>query len=525
MMKTLIVDDENLTRDILLNYIPWNKYGITDVKEADDGMSALELINNWKPDIVLTDIKMPRLNGIELSTQLRKRCPDCKIIFLTAYSDKEYIKSAIKLKAVSYIEKPINLDEIHEVLESIIQEFEREKETKEAGIRYLMNELCLKLISKSNDLDSIKLDIKNLNLNFQENGKYVTVIARLILHDMENEHKTPLYLSQITNSLVSMMRSNFREFVYGFKGDDCIVFHFALFPDFDMPKLITLLNNSIKEVKKQHSEIYRILVGMGQCITGLGNIYLSCQSSVTALQRQFYTSYDTVVRYIEDNTCVYRFDENILTLFTDYLKQDKRDEAISLIKKLTSEMKNHKNTPPSTVKNIFFKIILIIAKVAEDRNIPFLKDECRFILDSVTKSHTIDEIESTVIKLLLSVTTSMQLKTEHEDPVARISRYIRENYANIHLSLNTLSENLYFTPSYICTLFKRKTGKTINQYINEVRIEKAKELLKEDSVKLYEIARSVGFSDGKYFSKVFCKMVGMKPKKFRELHQNDKTGG
>ncbi len=523
MLKTLIVDDETLTRDILRNYIPWNNYGITDLKEADDGMSALELVRGWKPDIVLTDIKMPRLNGIELSTRLRESCPDCKIIFLTAYSDKEYIKSAIKLKAVSYIEKPINLDEIAEVLKSTILEFKKEKETKEAGIRYLMNELSLKLASGGMDPESVKPDIRNMNLYFPKDGRYVTTIVRFVLRNMENEKETPIYLRQITGSLVTMLRNRSRDFVYGFKSNDCIVLHFALLSDFEIPQLITLLDHSIKEVKKQHREVSRMLVGMGQCVTGLNNIYLSHQASAAALEKQFYTSYDTVVRYYENSTCIYKFDENLLAHIADYLKQDKKDEAISLIKKLSADIKNHRNTPPDTVKNYFFKIILIIAKAAEDRNIPFLKDECKFILDSVTTSYTLDEIETNITKLILSVTASMQARMNGENPVTKVSRYIRDNYGNISLSLGTLSENLYFTPSYICTLFKKETGKTINQYINEVRIEKAKDLLKEEAIKFYEIARRVGYNDGKYFSKVFNKMVGMKPKKFRELHHNAKA--
>ena len=118
MVKILIVDDESYTREGILETIPWEDLSITEVKEAFDGINALEILESYEPDIILTDVRMPRLNGIELSFKAREIYPNCSIIFMSGYSDKEYLKSAIHLKAISYVEKPIDLYELDVLLSS-----------------------------------------------------------------------------------------------------------------------------------------------------------------------------------------------------------------------------------------------------------------------------------------------------------------------------------------------------------------------------------------------------------------------
>ena len=120
--SVLIVDDEKMPRESLHHYIPWEEYGVRSIYEAQDGESALELASEKKPDIIISDIKMPRRNGLSLAEEVRRILPDCQFIFLSGYSDKEYLKGAIRLKAASYVEKPIDLDEIRGVLTEVCEQ-------------------------------------------------------------------------------------------------------------------------------------------------------------------------------------------------------------------------------------------------------------------------------------------------------------------------------------------------------------------------------------------------------------------
>jgi len=136
MIQILIADDEQDTREGLKNLIPWTELGIDSVFTASDGLEAVKLSMQVHPDIILSDIRMPKLNGIEFLEQVKSSMPDCKIIFLSAYSDKEYLKSAIRFKAVRYIEKPIDLEEIKEAAKEAINEI-RVKQDMQKMVRLL----------------------------------------------------------------------------------------------------------------------------------------------------------------------------------------------------------------------------------------------------------------------------------------------------------------------------------------------------------------------------------------------------
>lgn len=124
----LIAEDEPYTRDVLVHYIPWQELGITQVLEAGNGQAALELALAHRPDIVLSDIRMPKLNGIELAREIRKEDKNCRFIFLSAYTDREYLKSAIQIRVVSYVEKPVNIPEIRQAAETAVSEILAQRE-------------------------------------------------------------------------------------------------------------------------------------------------------------------------------------------------------------------------------------------------------------------------------------------------------------------------------------------------------------------------------------------------------------
>lgn len=122
--SVLVVDDEKMPREILREYLPWEELRVDRIEEAEDGTQALELARQHRPDIVISDVKMPRMNGLELAAAVRELYPDCQFIFLSGYTDKEYLKGAIKLKAASYVEKPIDLEELTAVLREVTAELE-----------------------------------------------------------------------------------------------------------------------------------------------------------------------------------------------------------------------------------------------------------------------------------------------------------------------------------------------------------------------------------------------------------------
>ena len=122
-MKLLIVDDEKLTREGILKSLPLEKLGIHHTFMADDGVHGLEIALKEKPDLILTDVRMPRMSGVEMAEEILKALPNAIILFMSAYSDKEYLKAAIKLKAVSYVDKPLDMNELTEALAEGIHQY------------------------------------------------------------------------------------------------------------------------------------------------------------------------------------------------------------------------------------------------------------------------------------------------------------------------------------------------------------------------------------------------------------------
>ena len=172
-MRILIADDEELTRKGIISSIDWENLGISQIDSADDGINALSHAQKNAPDILLTDVRMPRMDGIELSKRLRELVSDCPIIFMSGYSDKEYLKAAINLKAVSYVEKPFTPDDITQALTeavSLVQKQQLQRESNQFFEQEASSKLALMLTQPCADLHG------HAALTFEQNQYFTTLI-------------------------------------------------------------------------------------------------------------------------------------------------------------------------------------------------------------------------------------------------------------------------------------------------------------------------------------------------------------
>ncbi len=131
MVRLMIVEDEENTRRGLRQFVPWGELGVSEICEAEDGLEALKVFAEENPDLILSDVRMPRMNGLEFARRIHECAPDCKIIFLSGFSDKEYLKAAIKLGAVDYIEKPLVMSELKAVVRRAVEEIDRLRRRRE----------------------------------------------------------------------------------------------------------------------------------------------------------------------------------------------------------------------------------------------------------------------------------------------------------------------------------------------------------------------------------------------------------
>lgn len=358
----LIVDDETIPRAILQQHLPWEKLGVTKVLLASDGEEALAEARRCPPDLVVSDIKMPRKNGLEMAAELRKFCPGCKFIFLSGYSDKEYLKGAIKLKAASYVEKPIDLEEITAALRDAISEL----------------------------------------------GQQLPHDPRMFFFRGEAGGDTPL-----NDHVFLCSKSQLSE-----------------------------IGTAIRHKKKAETEL--------------------------ALQRM----------YCEISRC--------------------------------------EGTDPEYLRHLYCQLVFLFLTAAESHNITTVTQRTDFLLYTAAKQNTLAQLWDALYQTARDYFAA--LDPQDRDVTARVDHYLEQHSQNRTFTVQEMASELGFVNTYLCAAYKKSCGKTINQRLTELRIQHAKQLLTGPPQKLYEIARAVGYSDGKYFVKLFTRETGLSPKAYRERH-------
>lgn len=528
MLKLLIVEDDYMTLEGIVKIVPWQELGITQLEKADDGMNALEIAERFTPHIVLSDICMPRMNGIEFASKLREIEPECKIIFMSAYTDREYYKSAIKLKAISFIEKPIDVEEVKSAIQNAVNLCREDSEkldrsieinrTLQSSLPFIRSELVMFLISRDVELSKIKQTLKLLSLDIPEDSDFVTVIIRII--DTLSEGYSPdeniqSNILDIIGSLIS--QGNFKG-IFAFKDIDHIVIH--LYSQSDKKNLF-LQSNLVRfcitmyEILKGN---YNVSIASGKVVHGIVNIYESYSTAVLALQKIFYCICYPFICYAPDFSQPYQFENKQIETFAGCLSKKDRYNLILLVKQLSSNLKCHPNTLVNTVKDFYFRLLLQIIKSAESENIKLIDTEKSkgFLWEMVSKFNYLIELENYVISKIEIYFKLLEEKSRYSSTISGILNYINTHYQERTLSIMDISEHAGLSSTYICVLFKEETGVTINRYITEFRMEKSKDILKDKSLKVADIAKKVGYQEGDYFAKLFRKIEGLSPSEYRE---------
>jgi two-component system response regulator YesN len=507
MLKILIVDDEIFTREGIIEQLSWSKLNINEIRQAFDGVNALEIASSYRPDILLTDVRMPRMDGIELSFKLRETCPSCEIIFMSGYSDKEYLKSAIKLKAISYVEKPIDLEELEAAIKSAVSSKSKELEI----IQSTKSNIAAELIRKSNNTQKLKELLGDVQFHLLSNTDFITVIFTFTKSIDINK---PELISYIEDSI---SKSNFNAFSY-FSEDKQIIFHLYSNDKKNNYMRKDAIHNLCLQISQHLSEYGRFFICIGMQVAGIHNVIESYASALSAFNKTFYYNYGSIVYENSVNHEAFKFKEIIIEDLFKYLSAEDKHQSILLIKRLTSEIKNYANTPVNYVKDIYYRLFTQLIKFSAQRNIEISENTkvTESLFESFISFSTIYEIEEHIIEKLEKLFQSLEIKNKNIDPISNILRYVHENYNDLELSLPKISKNTYLSPTYICKIFKDQTGTTINRYISEYRLEKAKDLLKDQNITINDISAKVGYSDGNYFTKTFKKETGLTPSEYRK---------
>lgn len=510
-MNIVIVEDEDNARQGLIRLIDRLSEKYVVIGEAADGQTGYSLICKLRPDLVITDIKMPKMSGIDMLSKLNSYGYRQKAVVLTGYSEYEYAKKALKLGVADYLEKPITVDDLKTILEKIEQDLIYEKlgglpnrpphEQTEQLIRHTLFQETV--------------DPSLLSFHLQQAEGFNPDIPFQIVQIYSNAHQQEVMDLFSFNKAKLALR--FPTVVFTVPNDKSI--YLLMQTDMTTDSFDEWLSTNINGLMRECdlsvvvsrieipclSELKAGFIRLNQLRRwSISNVSASILSEKIIAQLevqpfQYSENFDNrVALAIAESS-----QEEITKIFDDWLKfvwdqkkyyypQQIIDATIRLITNLVSNIAIHYgNDVAITKQNEWLNQIWGIQTKLELRE-------------------TLDEISKQI--------SAIQKKTSYSLVVLKALKIIYERY-NDGVTLDEISNSLHITPEYLSTIFTKEVGKTYTSFIKELRINKAKELLKCSELKTFEIAKEVGYPDAKYFSRVFKDATGLSPGDYQRLHR------
>ncbi|MFD0692911.1 response regulator [Paenibacillus sp. GCM10027628] len=524
-MKLLFAEDEKFTREGIRKSIHWEDLGITEIAEAVDGLEAVALCEQFQPDIVLSDIRMPRMDGIELAFHLRRKYPQCKIVFMSGYADKEYLKAAISLKAVSYVEKPIDIEELEEAIRGAVAicRDEQRHQANDAVARenkdYIKQEAALQLIRGAFDEDQLQHRLLAAGFEGQLNGPATTVLVKLVTPPITKED-----IAKLLGEVPALLEI---PYLFALKDDNHIILHLCSRQQnpVDHSTLHHLCYELSAVLKKQFKPFS---IAAGNIVPTAKRLIESYTGAVLRLQEAFFHKPCSINIHdsygSEAHAQHYQASPQLLNRFQEALAEEDFDESTRLLGAVTSDIRQYPGTMIISVKELYYRFMLDMDKFAASRNVVLFQTtkERDLPWKLILECHYLDDIHQAVLLKLDELKQALRERGNgtNASTSSRIIRYIHQHFAEDDLSVQEVSEHMQMTASHLISIFKEATGKTIKQYVTEYRMEKAKDLLRGDRLKVLDIAFQVGFKDGEHFAKSFRKYTGMTPTEYRERCQS-----
>ena len=512
MLSVLIVDDEVITRKGLRTHIDWEKLSIGTIYDSGNAREALQIVAECKPDIILSDVNMPGMNGIEMCREIRKLHSACQILFLSGYSDKEYLRGAISLEAVDYVEKPIDIAEVEEALQRACAKQQRQLEEKEKLVR-LENEnysltvrrLIERMILPTAASKWIQADLQKINLPWSSMQEFFVVLFRLGESRVGEQDVTRAIKEQFQGVSYLYTRKEAKHLLF-----------VCAFPTQAINSLVERLAQYVSAQRKQ-----MLYCAVGDPVLCVEQVYESYQSAVIKLQQMTFWNRTGFVyeHYFAEKPL--QFDEQIFGEFLSGMKQYREDMVVLAEEKLYAFMLLQQGSMVSSVKGIYFRFVEALFQNAQ---FTAGNDEASdagmvgMIWEKLHELETLKKCQAYLKEETEGFFQNVKELAENNRTIISVIAYIQTNYQEAELGLEEIAEHVYLSQNYLSGLFRRKMGKTITQYIVDVRMDQAKTLLRNRSLKLYDVAERVGYRDANYFTKIFKKSVGITPSEYREKY-------
>lgn len=510
----LIVDDEIIIRNGLYNMIPWAELGIDDILTASCAQEALLIARENKPNIMLTDICMPEMDGLEMTKLMLEILPNLKVIVLTGYDDFKYAQKSCSLGVKEFILKPVDESNLTNCIKLQIEHIKNEVQStikdnilsrKRMFEKQLeLEESLIKLTEKSSDQQEV-INILD-NLSFEDNCDYQVVLIKpqISSSSVWNQHKNLLLMS-IKSFFINMIDNNNWGWTFQNRdGDIIIIFYVSpkyINSDEQISKLLDIINVEFDVA---------LNVGIGSIVSDMSKIKFSYNQARENFDKGAFTSNIEIPikvhNEISKNTNkVLFYKEKVLENFNDtemtknYLKS-----YLNEVRKLGAQKNKVEQMYYDLASAFYWEYLKTTGNSADGR------------LETLISTLQNNDIENcSVFTEMFIVKLMYSNKKQMHEIVEAATQFINERFSE-DLTVFTLAEQFHVARNYFSRLFKKEMGEGCNEYITRKRIERAKQLLADSRLKTYEIAEQVGYHDTNYFSLAFKKNTGLSPKEYRD---------
>lgn len=523
MYKVIIVDDENIIRRGIVSLIPWSELDCEVAAKFSNGLDVVSYLRDNHADIVVSDVKMPGMDGIQLAEYVCNNYPKLKLIILSAYSDFEYAKQAIRFRVFDFIVKNGFAKEIPVVVKKAIDAISRENEESSKlavmqraayeGINDIKEKVILEyLLGYLEDVNEIKRKFKALDITLDN---YLVITCEILAEDQLKPE--------------SNIHANIKRFISLGLGD---FFHVSLVAGKELISTVVSLKEAdgktLKLVEGLCSNIMLMIgeflqidtrFGVNSVHSRLDELSAAYRESKSALASAFGNDKNistfaelTPSQKAAHSICTYKHAEKVVNSL--------KDKDISEAGKALEHLFNEYMLKNLTVEEIKISALSISAscfmllsdyQIYDDIHI----EKEKTIYKKINECKSIKSLQEIIYDNIRYIFDAIKTsKSNRNQIVLDVDSYLRENY-NRQITLKGIALSLHVSSSYLSRLYKRERGETIIDALNKMRIEVAKKLLKDTTIRISEVANEVGFDDPAYFTHVFIKYVGSTPKDFK----------
>lgn len=529
MLKVFLVEDEYFVRESIKNNIDWTGHGFEFCGEAGDGEVALPMIRKELPDIVITDIKMPFMDGLTLSKMIKEEHSSTEIILLTGYEEFAYAQEALNIGVAKYLGKPISGEKLVEELESlgqkikdkkeelaIVEKYEREMEEKNLAekLRFFDS-----LVTGGRDTVSLMGEARNLSLDLS-----AVCYNVLLLKVWSDRHD----MEEYSGTVVSMedRLKQMAEEKHALLFDRHLEGKAFLFKADSMEQMNALLKECINTMESMFEENrhIRFFGGVGKTVTHITEIPESFDSAGRGFAHRHLGETNKFIwgneHSVQENDDLSLSELNPKQMaherVIEFLRRGDCNEVTFFVEEFIRELGASVMNSTMFRQYLTMDTYLTVVDFVENEigssreNIESFDSDKGIMLNKENAVGYMKRIIDAAINL-----REEKSKSRYHDVVRDAIEFIEANYADEEFSLNTLAAYVNFSPNHLSAVFRQQTGQPFIKYLTDYRITKAKELLRCTSKKSSEIATMVGYKDSHYFSYAFKKAQGMTPTQYR----------